>query len=157
MIKIKIVAVGKVKEKYFQEAVLEYKKRLSRFCCFEIVEIKEENFVIEPNDSEINKIITREGEGILKEIKGYAIAMAIEGKKYSSKELSKYIAKVGALNSEITFVIGGSYGLSQEVKNRCNELMSMSDMTFPHTLERVMLTEQIYRAVMISTASKYHK
>ena len=157
MFKIKVVAVGKVKENYFLDAILEYKKRLSRYCEFSIVEVKEENFIKEPNDSEIEEILKREGESILKELKGYVIAMAIEGKKCSSKGLATLIKNQVDKGQEITFVIGGSYGLSNAVKKRADLLLSFSDATFPHTLFRVMLLEQVYRAFTINTDARYHK
>ena len=157
MNKVKIVAVGKVKENYFVDAILEYKKRLSRFCEVSICEVKEENFTKEPNDSEINEILKREGESILKELKGYVVAMAIEGKKYSSQGLATLIKNQVDKGQEITFVIGGSYGLCNEVKKSANLLLSFSDATFPHTLFRVMLLEQVYRAFSINADARYHK
>lgn len=155
--KIKLVAVGKVKEEYFNKGIEEYVKRLSRFCDFKIVEIKEENFVQEPTESQKLEIMKREGEKILKELKGYVIAMAIEGKKVSSLDFSRLILDLKDKDGEITFVIGGSYGICNQVKERANLKISFSDMTFPHTLFRVMLVEQIYRGFMIGVDSKYHK
>lgn len=157
MIKVKIVAVGKVKEKYFLDAILEYKKRLTRFCDISIIEVKEENFTKEPSDSEIEEILRREGASILKELKGFTVAMAIEGKKCSSKGLATLIKNQVDKGQEITFVIGGSYGMSEEVKKSANMLLSFSDATFPHTLFRVMLIEQIYRAFSINADARYHK
>ncbi|MBR5439191.1 MAG: 23S rRNA (pseudouridine(1915)-N(3))-methyltransferase RlmH [Clostridia bacterium] len=157
MFKIKVVAVGKVKEKYFLDAILEYKKRLSRFCDVSICEVKEENFTKEPNSSEISEILKREGESILKELKGYVVAMAIEGKKCSSEGLAKLIKNQVDKGQEITFVIGGSYGICDEVKTSADMLLSFSDATFPHTLFRVMLLEQVYRAFSINADARYHK
>lgn len=157
MIKINIVAVGKVKEKYFIDAIEEYKKRLQKFCQLKIIEVKEENFCNEPNSLERLEIMKREGLSISKELKGYVIAMAIEGKKFSSEEFSKNLDKIKNTNSEITFVIGGSYGIDKSIKDTANFKMSFSDMTFPHTLARVMLVEQLYRAFTISVDGKYHK
>lgn len=157
MIKIRVVAVGKVKEKYFSEAIAEYSKRMSAYADFSIIELKEENYK-NPNPSEINKILTVEGERIEKTMKGYCIVLAIEGKKMSSEELSKKIkCLVDRGEGEITFIIGGSYGVSERVKKLCKESLSFSDMTFPHTLMRVVLTEQIYRAFSIIAGSEYHK
>lgn len=158
MLKIKLVCVGKIKEKYFTEAIDEYKKRLSRFAEFTIKEIKEENFVSTPTQAETEKIIALEGENILKELKGYVICLAVEGKRLSSEKLAEKIRtlKDGG-EGEITFVIGGSYGIWDKVKRSANELVSFSDMTFPHTLFRVMFTEQLYRAFMIDSGAKYHK
>ncbi|MBQ3235655.1 MAG: 23S rRNA (pseudouridine(1915)-N(3))-methyltransferase RlmH [Clostridia bacterium] len=157
MVKVNIVAVGKIKEKYYEEGVNEYVKRLSRYAKVTVTEIKERNIVTEPSESEIQEILKREGEDILKALKGYVIAMAIEGKKLSSKALAEKVKSVKDKQGEITFVIGGSYGIADFVKREANELMSVSDMTFPHTLFRVMLTEQIYRAFTIIEDGKYHK
>ena len=157
MVKIKVVAVGKIKEKYFIDAIEEYKKRLSRFCDFKIVEIKEETFVAEPTPSQIQEILKREGMKILKELNGYVIVMAIEGKKVSSTDFSKIINEKKDSDGEITFVIGGSWGIFNEIKSKANLKVSFSDMTFPHTMFRVMLVEQIYRAFTILNDGKYHK
>lgn len=157
MVKINVVCVGKIKEKYFQDGALEYIKRLSRFAKVNVVEIKERNIVNEPNESEILEILRREGEDIKKELKGRLVCMAIEGKKVSSKSFASLIERAKNANGEITFVVGGSYGIDKSVKNVCDELVSFSDMTFPHTLYRVMLLEQIYRAFTILEDGKYHK
>ena len=157
MLKVKIIAVGKIKEKYFTDAILEYSKRLSRYVKFSIVEVKEENFIQEPNESEKLEILSREGANIKKELNGYVIAMCIEGKKLSSTELSKVIDKIKNTSSEVCFIIGGSYGIDESVKKLADLKLSISDMTFPHTLCRVMLTEQIYRAFSILNDGKYHK
>ncbi len=158
MLKIKIVCVGKIKEKYFADAVNEYAKRISRFAEISVCEVKEENFTADPSPAEIQRILDAEGENIRKELKGYVICLAIEGEKTSSE---KFADKLTSLKNrgegEICFVIGGSHGISSAVKKSANELISMSDMTFPHTLARVMLAEQIYRAFMISGGGKYHK
>ena len=157
MIKINVVAVGKIKEKYFTEALLEYSKRLSRYCEFNIIEIPEENYS-KVDDTLIEKIKAKEEESILPHLKGYVIAMAIEGKKFSSNTFADKIKKLTDLgNGVITFVIGGSYGMSNKVKSLANELISFSDMTFPHTFFRVMLTEQLYRAFSIINNTPYHK
>jgi 23S rRNA (pseudouridine1915-N3)-methyltransferase len=157
MIKVNIVAVGKVKEKYFADGISEYSKRLSRFCDFTITEIAEENYQ-KVTDSLINTIKEKEGEKILPHLKGQVYAMAIEGKKFSSQTFAKEIKLlIDRGEGVITFVIGGSYGLDDKVKARADKLISFSDMTFPHTLFRLMLTEQIYRAFTINTGSSYHK
>lgn len=157
MIKINVVAVGKVKEKYFSEGIEEYKKRLGKFCEFNIIEIAEENYN-KVDDALILQIKEKEGDKILSSLKGYVFAMAIEGKKFSSEKFSaklKSLTDIG--QGVITFVIGGSYGLSDRVKEKADELISFSDMTFPHTLFRLMLSEQIYRAFSIIGGSAYHK
>ena len=157
MVKINLVAVGKVKENYFADGIKEYAKRLSRFCEFNLIELQEENYS-KADDGTIKIIKEKEGERILDYIKGYVIAMAIEGKKTSSEKFAdKLDSIISRGNGVITFVIGGSYGLSAKVKARADELMSFSEMTFPHTLFRLMLTEQIYRAFSILNGSAYHK
>ena len=157
MVKVNVVAVGKVKEKYFLEAISEYAKRLSRFCDFNIIEVAEENYS-KVDDATIQKIKEKEQERIIPHLKGYVFATAIEGKKYSSTQFAKKIDKICQVGQGvITFVIGGSYGLSNEVKSKADELISFSDMTFPHTFFRAMLTEQIYRAMCILNNVSYHK
>ena len=158
MMKVKIVAVGRVKEKYFTDAMNEYLKRLTRFAKVEIKEVKECNFTSnEPSESEIKEILRREGEEIKKELSGYVVVMAIEGKKYSSESFAKEIENVKNSHGELTLVIGGSYGVDKSVKDMANGKISFSDMTFPHTLMRVILLEQLYRAFTISADGKYHK
>ncbi len=157
MVKVKVVAVGKIKEKYYSDAITEYSKRLSRFCDFKIVEVKEENFNAEPSPSEIEEIKKTEALRIEKELTGYTVALCIEGEKYSSEKLAFLLEKVKDFSGLITFIIGGSYGLDDSIKKAVNQKLSFSDLTFPHTLFRVMLTEQIYRAFMINSNSKYHK
>ena len=156
MIKINVLAVGKVKEKYFLDGINEYKKRLSRFSDFNIIEIEEENFK-NPTPSEIEIIKEQEAQKILPNIKGKTIVMAIEGKKISSEKFASLILDCQNLSSTITFIIGGSYGLSDKVKNKADIKLSFSEMTFPHTLFRLMLTEQIYRAFTIINGVSYHK
>jgi len=157
MIKINIIAVGKVKEKYFEDGIKEYLKRLTRFADVKIKEIKEEN-INNPTSGEVEQIIKKEGESIIKELKGYVIALAIEGNKLSSIKLTEKINETAAYkNGEISFVIGGSYGLADFVKNKADYMLSVSDMTFPHTLFRLMLLEQIYRCFTITNNVGYHK
>ena len=153
MLKINLVCVGRVKEKYFADGIAEYGKRLSRFCEFSVTEVEEENGKSSPA-----QIVEQEGKNILKKLRGTVFALAIEGKKYSSAEFADKIKSLkdgGA--GEITFVIGGSYGLSDEVKAKADGLISFSEMTFPHTLFRLMLVEQIYRAFSIIGNTPYHK
>lgn len=156
MIKINLIAVGKVKEKYFLEGINEYAKRLSRFCDFSITEVKEENYE-KATESLISVIKKREAERILPLLKGYVIVTAIEGKSFSSKEFAETIKSVGDKVGVVTLVIGGSYGLDDSVKQKADLKMSFSDMTFPHTMFRLMLTEQLYRAFSILNNSSYHK
>ena len=155
--KVRVIAVGKVKEKYFLEACGEYLKRLTRYADVSVIEVKEENFVTEPSQSEIEQILKKEGANILKEIKGEVFVLAIEGKKYSSVEFSKLIKKSRDGVGEISLVIGGSYGVANEVKKIASGLISFSDMTFPHTLARVMILEQLYRGFNILSDGRYHK
>lgn len=145
MQKIYFVVVGKIKEKFYREAVEEYAKRISRFAKLEIKELPER----ENPDAEADEI--------LRAVKGYTIALAVEGEKASSETLSKKIKKLCDQGKEITFVIGSSCGLSEKVKSVADEKLSFSDMTFPHQLMRVILAEQLYRAFMISSGSTYHK
>ena len=145
MQKIYFVVVGKIKESFYRDAVAEYAKRLSRFTK---LEIKELNEGVDPN--------AEEGD-ILRSLKGYVIALAIEGEKLTSEGLAKKIKTLTDSGKEITFIIGSSCGLSKSVKERADYLLSFSDMTFPHQLMRVILAEQVYRAFMINAGSTYHK
>lgn len=159
MIKITLIAVGKIKEKYFSEGIAEYAKRLSAFCDFKIVETDEENFRKTDCATE-EKSRVKEGEkiaGFLSGYKGRIYALAIEGKKTDSKGFSGIIEKSLSAGENIAFIIGGSYGLSDMVKSRADALISFSDMTFPHALFRLMFTEQLYRAFTIINGKNYHK
>ena len=161
MLKINIICIGKIKEKYFSDAIAEYTKRLGAFCKFTIVELAEEKIRDNnPNQAQISEVLLAEGRSILKKISpsDFVIALCIEGKMASSEELSNTLDNLALSGkSTVSFVIGGSYGLSNEVKSRADMRLSMSRMTFPHTMVRMILTEQIYRAFEISTNGKYHK
>ena len=161
MLKINIICIGKIKEKYFTDAVAEYAKRLTAFCKFSVVELNEERIRSNtPNEAQIAEVIEAEGRRILQKIgaSDYVAAMCIEGRLISSEELSETLDKAALSGkSTVDFIIGGSYGLSDEVKRRADLRLSMSKMTFPHQLARVILSEQIYRAFEISTNGKYHK
>lgn len=150
---IKIITVGTIKEKYLKEAIEEYKKRLSKYTALELIEVKDEGLVEE------KKALTLEAEKILKYIspRDYIITMEIEGNMYTSEEFSKKLDKIQTENSNIVFIIGGSYGLSDEVKSKAKLHISFSKMTFPHQLFRVFLLEQIYRAYKIINNESYHK
>lgn len=158
--RITCITVGKIKEKYFTMAIEEYAKRLSRYCKLEIVELADEKT---PDNASVlteEQIKQKEGERILKVIKedAYVIALAIEGKQLDSVELSEKLSKLGVDgNSHITFLIGGSLGLSKEVLARADYKLSFSRLTFPHQLMRVVLLEQIYRAYRIMNREPYHK
>lgn len=157
MIKVNVVAVGRVKENYFSQGIAEYAKRLGKFCEFNVIEVAEESFS-KVDDKLISLIKEKEAERILPHCKGYVAAMAIEGKGVSSEGLAKKIKTLTDGGQGIlTFVIGGSYGLADSVKRRADELVSFSSMTFPHTMFRLMLTEQLYRAFSINAGSAYHK
>ena len=157
---IVVIAVGKVKESFFRDALQEYEKRLSRYCSFEIVEIPDEKTPDQISNVQMALIKEKEGRGILNRVKeqSYVIALAISGKKRSSEQLAAQIEQLGIQGqSHITFIIGGSLGLSNEVLQRANEQLSFSDMTFPHQLMRVILAEQIYRSFRIQKNEPYHK
>lgn len=161
MIKINIICIGKIKEKYFTDAIGEYSKRLSSFCKFSIIELNEEKIRSNtPNQAQIAEVLNAEGKRILQKLDSsdYVIAMCIEGKLMSSEELSNVIDGAAISGkSTVDFIIGGSYGLSEDVKNRADLRLSMSRMTFPHQMARMILSEQIYRALEISSNGKYHK
>lgn len=159
MIRVNIICIGKIKEKYFTQAIDEYAKRLSTFCKFSITELAEEKLRGD-SPSQIAEVISAEGRRIMQKIgqSDFVIAMCIEGRMMSSDELAQIIEKAGISGkSTVDFIIGGSYGLSDEVKRRADLRLSMSRMTFPHQMARVVLSEQIYRAFEISSNGKYHK
>lgn len=157
---INLVAVGNIKEKYFIDAINEYKKRLSSYANLKIWEIGEYKLPNNPGDSQISEGLEKEGELILNKIpeKSFVIALCVEGKGFSSEEFSDKISEC-MINgySDISFVIGGSYGLSEKVKSTANLRLSFSKMTFPHQLMRVILLEQVYRGFRILKNESYHK
>ena len=155
--KITVITVGKIKEKYLEDAIAEYSKRLSRYCKLEIIQVADENRASEVVETQIKD---KEGERILSHIKdtAYVVALAIEGKMISSEELAELIDGLGVRGeSHIQFVIGGSLGLSKKVLERADYKLSFSRMTFPHQLMRVILLEQIYRSYRIVNGEPYHK
>ena len=158
--KITIVCVGKIKEKFYRDALAEYTKRLSRYCSLTIMEVADEKTKEQASETECAIIKDREGERILKSIRddGYVIALAIDGKNLDSVELSEKIDKLGLSGkSNVYFVIGGSLGLSDAVMKRADYKLSFSRMTFPHQLMRVILLEQIYRSYRIINHEPYYK
>lgn len=158
--KITIICVGKLKEKYWTQAVEEYSKRLGRYCTLQIVELPDEKTPDNASHAMEEIIKKKEGDRILKALKAdsYKIALAIEGKMLASEELSDKINNLGILGkSHISFIIGGSLGLSDEVLNKTDFKLSFSKMTFPHQMMRVILMEQIYRAYRIIHNEPYHK
>ena len=160
MLNITIMTVGKIKEKYFREAIEEYKKRLSRYCKLNIIEVKDEPTPDNPSDREKAAVLEKEGARIVEKLPKNAciVALCIEGKMQTSEELADFLQKTATEGySDIVFIIGGSMGLWEEIKNRADLRISFSKMTFPHQLMRVILLEQIYRGFNISEGGKYHK
>lgn len=158
--KIKLVTVGKLKEKYLKDGTAEYAKRLKHFTKFELIELSDEKTPDKASHLENQQILEKEGNRILSKItdKEFVIALAIEGQQFPSEEFSKILSDITIRGiSNITFVIGGSLGLSNTVKKRANLLMSFGKLTLPHQLMRLVLVEQIYRAFMIQQGSPYHK
>jgi 23S rRNA (pseudouridine1915-N3)-methyltransferase len=158
MLTVNIICIGKLKEAYLRDAQAEYLKRLGAFCKLNIIELNESKLPNDPSDALIQKGMEIEAQAILSKLKGYIIPLCIEGKILSSEELASKMSDV-SLNgtSDISFVIGGSFGLSDEVKQKADFKLSMSKMTFPHQLARVMLLEQVYRGFQINANGKYHK
>lgn len=160
MLTITVVAVGKIKEKYFTDAIAEYSKRLGRYCKLNIIELKDEPTPDSPSDKERDAVLRKEGERIAERLSktAFVVALCIEGKMKTSVEFSQLIEQAAASgNSEVAFVIGGSLGLCEDIKRRADLKLSFSEMTFPHQLMRVVLLEQVYRAFNISSGGKYHK
>lgn len=159
MLNIKFIVVGNLKEAYLRDAAAEYTKRLGGLCRFEIVQLKEAYLPDDPSRSEIEAALDSEGARILAEMstRAYKIAMCVEGKQLSSEEFAGKIEKISAVTSDICFVIGSSYGISPKVKSACDLRMSVSMLTFPHQLMRVILLEAVYRALNIIKGTKYHK
>lgn len=160
MLNITLLCVGKLKERYWREACDEYEKRLGAFCKFRLVEVAEERAPDNPSTAQISAVVEAEGARLLTQIPkdSAVIALCIEGKEMDSPALAEYIERV-ALDgtSHITLLIGGSWGLSEAVKQRARLRFSMSPLTFPHQLARVMLMEQLYRSFQINKNTKYHK
>ncbi len=155
---IKLVVIGKLKEKYLRDGCDEYIKRLSKFCNLKIVELDEYKLPDKPSQKDIDNALINESKNILKHCEGYIISMCIEGNQVSSEDLAKKFETV-TLNGygTITFIIGSSFGLDSSVKNKSDFKLSMSKMTFTHQIARMLLLEQIYRAFQINTNGKYHK
>ncbi len=158
--KIKVVTVGKLKEKYLKDGIAEYSKRISRFAKFEMIELSDEKTPDKASESENQKILEIEGQRILSKIadRDFVIVLAIEGKTFFSEEFSKQLEETSIKGfSTLTFIIGGSLGLSSFVKNRANLSVSFGRLTLPHQLMRLVLVEQIYRAFTIQQGFPYHK
>ena len=160
MQKVTILCVGKLKEKFYADAVSEYSKRLSRFCKLDIVELNEERLPEDPSPAQIEAALSREADTIRAKLPpaAMAVALCVEGKQRSSEELARLMADSASRGvSHLVFLIGGSFGLHSSIKELAAVRLSMSPMTFPHHLARVMLLEQIYRAYQINAGTKYHK
>ena len=159
MLHINIICVGKIKETFFKDAIQEYSKRLSRFCNLSITEIADEKIPDKTNEKVENDIKEKEGNNILSHIKkdSYVIALDLKGKEFDSISFSKEISNLSISSSNITFIIGGSLGISNKVLSVCNEKICFSKLTFPHQLIRIFLLEQLYRAFKISNNETYHK
>ena len=156
MLKINLICMGDIKEKYLKEAITEYSKRISRFADLKIIELKE-HVAPSSNKSDVLQALKKDAEQIEKHLKGHCICLDIKGKMLSSEEFAGKIQKTSLSNSEISFVIGASNGIDEEIKNACKDKMSFSPMTFPHQLIRVIFLEQLYRAFTILNNISYHK
>ncbi len=152
MLTINLVCVGNLKEKFSREEQAEYLKRLSAFCKLNIIEIKEQNQFDNPL-----VVIEKEGEEICKNLKGHVILCDINSPQLSSEDFAQNLEKLSLTNSVLTFVVGGSFGVSENVRKHAHQKISFSKMTFPHNLFRIMLLEQLYRAFTILNGKSYHK
>ena len=156
MIKINLICIGDIKEKYLTDAINEYSKRISRFANLKITELKEQVSKTN-NNQDILNALKKDATEIEKHIKGYPVCLDIQGDMISSEQFAKKIEKTSLTNSEITFIIGASNGIHQDIKDLCKEKISFSKMTFPHQLMRVIFLEQLYRAFTILNNISYHK
>ena len=159
MLHVFVIAVGKCRERYFADACAEYAKRLSAFCKLTVAEVDEYKLPANPSEAEIQKCLEAEGKSILAKIppKAAVFSLCVEGGQLSSPQLAQKMASISATEPCIAFIIGGSHGLSEEIKAVSRERISLSAMTLPHQLARVVLLEQIYRAFAIGANLKYHK
>lgn len=160
MLHIEVICVGKLKEAYLKDAITEYSKRLSKYCSLNIIELPDEKLPTPLSEADKKKIIEKESYNILNHIKesSYVIALDLKGKQYTSEEFSDKLSQIALHeNSTITFLIGGTLGMSQELLNHANELVCFSKMTFPHQLIRVFLLEQLFRSFKIQNNETYHR
>lgn len=159
MLSINIICIGKIKEKFFKEAINEYSKRLSKYCKLNILELPDEKIPNKINCNIENEIKAKECNNIINHIKkdSYIICLDLNGKELTSEELSKNIEKISIQYSQITFIIGGSLGINEKILNISNQNICFSKMTFPHQLIRIFLLEQLFRAFKISNNEPYHK
>lgn len=156
MIKINLITIGDIKEKYLKDAISEYSKRLSRFCDLKIIELRE-SISNSNTESDKQKALLKDAENIQKQLKGYVICLDINGKMLSSEEFSDIIQTLPNTNSEISFIIGASNGIHESIKTNAHMSISFSKMTFPHQLMRVIFLEQLYRGFTIIHNTAYHK
>lgn len=159
MVSVKLLSVGTLKEQYLRDAFAEYSKRLSGMCRFEAIELKETKLPESPSKAEIAAALDEEGARIVSKIppRAYRIALCVEGVQYSSEAFAHKLESAMRETSEVVFIIGSSYGLSDSVKNACDIRLSLSQMTFPHQLTRVLTAEIIYRTFNIIKGTRYHK
>lgn len=159
MIGVTVIAIGNLKEEYWRSAAAEYEKRLSAFCRFKMIQLKEERLSEQPSENEIRNALQKEAGKVLAEIpqKAYRIAMCVEGKQLASEELADKLEQISESHGEVCFIIGSSFGLADSVKSACQMRLSVSKLTFPHQLLRVLLLETVYRSFNILKGTKYHK
>ena len=159
MIQLTVITVGNLKESYWRDAVAEYEKRLCAFCRPEVIQLKETKLGDDPSEGEIRAALADEGKRILAAVppRAYKIAMCVEGEQFSSEALAKKLDGVLSGNGSMCLIIGSSYGLAPEVKAACDLRLSVSKLTFPHQMMRVLLLEPVYRSLSILHGSKYHK
>ncbi len=159
MASVRFISVGTLKEEYLREAAAEYEKRLSGFCRVETINIKEAKLPQDPSAGDIRRALSEEAKNILSAVpdRSYKVAMCVEGKQFSSEELAKKLDSAFSISNEICFIIGSSHGLADEVKNAADLRLSVSKLTFPHQLMRVLLLESVYRCMNIIKGTKYHK
>lgn len=159
MATLKFITIGSLKEKYLSDAVSEYEKRLSGFCKIENINLKEAKLPAEPKDGDIRRALDEEGKLILTHMseRAYKIALCVEGRQFSSEELAKKLEQAFSISNEICFVIGSSHGLCDDVKAAADLKLSVSKLTFPHQLMRVILAESVYRCMNIIKGTRYHK
>ena len=160
MLYVKLICVGKMRERFYLDAFAEYRKRLQAYCRLELCEIGEQRLPDAPSEKEIAAALEKEAEEIVRAIPpdAYAVALCVEGKQMPSEGMAALLAeRESSGKPKLCFIVGGSCGLAESVKRRCDRRLSMSEMTFPHHLARVMLIEQIYRAFQINEGARYHK
>ena len=159
MLNVTVITVGNLKESYLREASAEYEKRLGGFCRLDLIQLKEAKLPESPTEAQIAAALTAEGKQILASIpqKAYRIAMCVEGQQLSSEQLARRLDEIGQTHGALCLIIGSSYGIAPEVKAACDLRLSVSKLTFPHQLMRVLLLETLYRSLGITRGTKYHK